>query len=77
MKSIDQYHTQRNEFGVYLGVKYCDVFSLFLYLVLGFGLMVSWLFCLLRSTSSVSLTGFKYSEDEPDFVRKASLKASK
>ena len=51
---------------VYLGVKTCDIFSLFCQLVLGFGycLMVSWLFCFLCFTSSVSLTSF-YTEDEP------------
>ena len=58
--------TRRN-IRVYLGVKTCDIFSLFYELVLGFGycLMVSWLFCFLCFTSSVSLTSF-YTEDEPN-----------
>ena len=52
---------------VYLGVRTCDIFPLFRWLVLGFDycLMVSWLFCFLCFTSSVSLT-CSYTEDKPN-----------
>ena len=54
------------QFRIYLGVRTCDIFSSFRYLMLGFGycLMISWLFCFLCSTSPLSLTG-SYIEDEP------------
>ena len=51
------------KYWVNLGVKTCDMFSLFCMLMLGFGLMVSRLFCFLLFMSSVSLIGF-CNEDE-------------
>ena len=53
-------------FGVCPGVRTCDIYFLFHLLVLGFSpcLMVSWLFCFLCFTSSVSLTG-SYTKGQP------------
>ena len=55
-------------FGVCPSVRTCDIFFLFHLLVLGFSpcLMVSWLFCFLCFTSSVSLTG-SYTKGQPKF----------
>ena len=53
-------------FGVCPGVRTCKLYFLFHLLVLGFSpcLMVSWLFCFLCFTSSVSLTG-SYTKGQP------------
>jgi len=48
-----------------LSVKTSDIFSLFCFLKLEFGLMVSRLFCFLLFMSSVTLIGF-CNEDEPN-----------
>ena len=54
------------KYWVNLSVKTCDIFSLFCMLMLGFGLMLSRLFCLLLFMSSVSLIGF-CNEDELEY----------